>query len=202
MTNVEEHELKDRLKLIETMIAEGRRTTESWGWVFILWGLAYYVATAWAAWGHTYLAWPVTMIASCVLTGALISHKMHVQPKTTIGRAIGSVWIAMGISMFVLFFSLGWSGRFEYHTFIAIVGAMLGTANATSSLILRWKMQFACAVIWWASTVAACFGSATQTTIAFLVATFFCQIVFGIYGMIAESRKEKPSEPRQGAVHA
>src|ERR1035437_8766216 len=91
MTNVEEHELKDRLKLIETMIAEGRRTTESWGWVFILWGLAYYVATAWAAWGHTYLAWPVTMIASCVLTGALISHKMHVQPKTTIGRAIGSV---------------------------------------------------------------------------------------------------------------
>jgi len=30
-TNPEELELKDRLNLIETMIAEGRRTTESWG---------------------------------------------------------------------------------------------------------------------------------------------------------------------------
>ena len=47
----EELELKDRLNLIETMIAEGRRTTESWGWVFVLWGLAYYVAIAWDIWG-------------------------------------------------------------------------------------------------------------------------------------------------------
>ncbi len=49
--NAEELELKDRLNLIETMIAEGRRTTESWGWVFVLWGVAYYVAIAWSAWG-------------------------------------------------------------------------------------------------------------------------------------------------------
>ena len=45
----EELELKDRLSLIETMIAEGRRTTESWGWTFVLWGVAYYVAIAWTA---------------------------------------------------------------------------------------------------------------------------------------------------------
>ena len=36
--NAEEMELKDRLSLIETMIAEGRRTTESWGWTFVLLG--------------------------------------------------------------------------------------------------------------------------------------------------------------------
>ena len=202
MTNVEEHELKDRLKLIETMIAEGRRTTERWGWTFVLWGVAYYVAIAWTTWGHSSLAWPVTMIAASVLTGAIIALKVRNRPETTIARAISAVWIAMGISMFILLLSLGMSGRFEQHTFVAIIGAMLGTANATSSLILKWKMQFACALVWWAAAVAACFGSAKQTTIAFLVATFFCQIVFGIYGMIAESRKEKPSEPRQGAVHA
>ena len=45
-SNPEELELKDRLNLIETMIAEGRRTTESWGWTFVLWGVAYYVAMA------------------------------------------------------------------------------------------------------------------------------------------------------------
>ena len=42
MSNVEEQELKDRLSLIESMIAEGRRTTESWGWTFVLWGVAYF----------------------------------------------------------------------------------------------------------------------------------------------------------------
>jgi hypothetical protein len=196
--NSEELELKDRLNLIENMIAEGRRTTESWGWVFVLWGVAYFIATAWDFWGRSTLAWPVTMTAACVLTIVTISFKAHHHgPRTTIGRAIGSVWVAMGTSMFVLFFSLGSTGRFEYHTFVAIVGAMLGTANATSSMILKWKVQFACAVVWWATTVAACLGTATQTTIAFLAATFFCQIVFGIYGMIREARVR-----RQGEAHA
>jgi len=37
----------------------------------------------------------------------------------------------------------------------------------------------------------------TQSTMVFLAAIFFCQIVFGIYGMIAEARERK-----QGANHA
>ena len=196
--NAEEQELKDRLSLIETMIAEGRRTTESWGWVFVLWGLAYYVAIAWAAWGHSYLAWPVTMIAAFALTAALAARKRAIHPRTNMSRAIGSVWIAMGISMFVLFMSLGFSGRLtDPHGFVAIATAMLGTANATSSMILKWKMQFACAIVWWAAAVASCFGSKTQLWCVFLVAIFFCQIVFGIYGMIMETRRRN-----QGAVHA
>jgi len=196
--NAEEQELKDRLSLIETMIAEGRRTTESWGWVFVLWGLAYYVAIAWAAWGHTHLAWPVTMIAAFALTAALAARKSAIHPRTNMSRAIGSVWIAMGISMFVLFMSLGFSGRLtDPHGFVAIATAMLGTANATSSMILKWKMQFACAVVWWAAAVASCFGSKTQLWGVFLVAIFFCQIVFGIYGMIMEARRRN-----QGATHA
>jgi hypothetical protein len=32
-----EQELRDRLTLIERMIGEGRRHTESWGWTFFLW---------------------------------------------------------------------------------------------------------------------------------------------------------------------
>ena len=47
MGNIEEQDLKDRLSLIESMIAEGRRTTESWGWTFLLWGVAYYIAIGW-----------------------------------------------------------------------------------------------------------------------------------------------------------
>ena len=43
---ITERDLKDRLRLIESMIAEGRRTTENWGWTFVLWGVAYYIAIA------------------------------------------------------------------------------------------------------------------------------------------------------------
>ncbi len=196
--NAEEQELRDRLSLIETMIAEGRRTTESWGWTFVLWGLAYYVAIAWASWGNSKLAWPVTMTAAFVMTWALAALKTHGQPGTTMGRAIASVWIAMGISMLILFPALGFSGRLaDQQVFVAVIAAMLGTANATSSLILRWKAQFACAIVWWVAAVASCFSSEAQSLIAFLAAIFLCQIVFGTYMMIAEAR-----ERRQGAAHA
>lgn len=196
--NTEEQELKDRLKLIESMMAEGRRTTESWGWIFVLWGVAYYVAMFWTALGHSTLAWPVTMISACVLTGVVVSIKRRNRPNTTMGRAIGSIWAAVGISMFLLFFSLGISGRIDQHIMMAAVGAMLGTANAASSIVLKWKMQFACALVWWALTVFACFGKGNGLTLAFLAAIFFCQIVFGIYAMICESRRRR----LQGAANA
>jgi len=66
--NFERQELHDRLSLIESMIAEGRRTTESWGWTFMLWGVAYYLAIVWATWGRFPFAWPLTMTAAGILT--------------------------------------------------------------------------------------------------------------------------------------
>jgi hypothetical protein len=185
-------DLKDRLALIESMMREGRRTTESWGWTFLLWGIAYYAAIAWATLGHSNLAWPVTMVAATVVTVTVVSMRASKKPETTMGRAVGSVWMALGISMFLLFFSLGSSGRLtDWHVFIAVVCGMLGMANGTSALILRWKMQFACAVVWWAASVASCFGSDKQVGIVGFAAIFFCQIVFGIYGMVAEARVRK-----------
>lgn len=197
--NTEDLNIHDRLKLIESMMAEGRRTTESWGWTFVLWGVAYFVATAWANFGGgAKAAWPVTMIAASIVLAYGISRTTKGHPETTLGRAIGSVWSAMGISLFVLLMSLGWSGRYDTHVFAAIIGTMLATANFASSFMLKWKMQFACAVVWLASAVAACFGTEEQAGISFLVATFFCQIVFGIYAMVCESRRRSQG----GAVHA
>ena len=202
--DTEELELNQRLSLIENMIAEGRRTTESRGWVFVLWGVAYYVAIAWSSWGVVepispvrYLAWPVTMVAASILTVVMLIRKHRNHPPTTIGRAIGALWMSMGISMFILGFSLGWSGKADPQVIIAVIAAMLGTTNAASSMILRWTAQMACAIVWWAATVASLFGTVTQSEIAFLVAIFFCQIVFGIYGMIRESQAR-----RRGDHHA
>ena len=103
----------------------------------------------------------------------------------------------MGISMFALLVPLGLSGRADQQVCVAVVMTLLGTANAASGILLKWKAQFACAVVWWLASAASLFGTDTQSMIAFLVAIFFCQIVFGIYAMILESRGR-----RQGAANA
>ena len=193
----EELDMKDRLSLIETMIAEGRRTTTSYGWTFVLWGVAYYIAFAWEALGRAYLAWPVTMTAAGVLTGVIIGRKRCKRPATTTSRALGALWSGAGISMFIVPFSLGYSGRMDLHIFVAVICGMLGAVNASSSMILKWKLQFACALVWWATTIYACFGKSHYLMPVFLAATFLCQIAFGSYLMICEARAR-----RQGAYHA
>lgn len=194
-----EQELKERLGIIERMIAEGRRTTEIWGWAFVLWGVAFYLALAWSGWGHSVWAWPATMVIAAIVTVIVALLKAGNHPPTTLARAIGSIWIALTISMFVLFLALGFSGRLiDEHLFVAVISAILGMANAASGLILRWKIQLACAVVWWATVVATSFANDAQSVVVFLVAIFLCQIAFGIYGMIAEVQVRK----RRGLSHA
>jgi len=198
-------DLAERVRLIESMMAEGRQRTASWGWMFVLWGVAYLAAEAWCSgvaggpvWAQHYLAWPVLMTAASIATGIGISRMKKGQPVTALGRAIHAIWMAMGISLFIVLMSLGLSGRYDTHVFVAIIGAMLGVANMASAIILKWKMQFACAVVWLGSAVVACFVTENQAGIAFLTATFLCQIVFGIYAMILESQRRK----QNGVVHA
>jgi hypothetical protein len=197
----EELELKDRLSLIETMIAEGRRTTASYGWTFLLWGVAYYIAIAWSSLCNYGMAWPITMVSASVLMGVLVWLKQKnsgSSPVTTMSRAIWSIWISMGISMFVLLDALGFSGKMtDWRIFAAVASTLVGAANAASSLTLKWKLQFVCAIVWWAAAVISCFGTQKQSSIAFLAAIFFCQIVFGVYLMIREARAR-----RQAAHHA
>ncbi len=202
MTNFESRqELNDRLSLIETMIAEGRQTTESWGWTFVLWGIAYYVAIVWATWGHSNLAWPVTMVSTGLLTALLSSRRGAKQAETTTSRAMGAIWIGIGVTLFILCLSTAFSGHSEQHLFLAMIEAMLGAANAISGIFLRWKAQFACAVVWWVATVASCFGTVSQSSIVFLVAIFLCQIVFGSYIAISEARDAAFKTRKQGGSH-
>jgi hypothetical protein len=119
--------------------------------------------------------------------------------STTMGRAIGSTWCAMGISMFILFDALGFGGHLiDVRIFIAAASAMLGCANAACSMMLKWKVEFGCALTWWATTVIASFGSVNAGVVAFLGAIFICQILFGIYAMVLESRWRRHREAANG----
>jgi hypothetical protein len=75
---------------------------------------------------------------------------------------------------------------------------MLGLANVACGLALKWRAELACGLVWWTAAVIACFGSPNAAVDAFLAAIFLCQIVFGIYAMILESRRRK----QNGAAHA
>jgi hypothetical protein len=202
-------ELKERLNLIETMIAEGRRSTENWGWVFVLWGVAYYVAIAWSAWGNRpSLAWGITMSVAMTLCFGFIAWRMARRakasrlPLSSLTRAVMAIWIGVGVSFIVLLPSLGIGGHSNANLVVAIIGTLLGTANAASSIILKWKLQFACAVVWWGTAVISCLGSQSQSFVALLVANFFCQIAFGIYCMIREAQKRRLSGPTEEVSHA
>lgn len=197
--NAKDAELTERLVLIESMIAEGRRSAEGWGWTFVLWGVAYYVAFFWAGWGHFAYAWPVTVVAAGLVTTVGLWRHGGNRPSTTLGRAIGSTWCAMGISMFILFDALGFGGHLaDIRIFLAAASAMLGCANFACSVMLKWKAEFGCALTWWTATVIASFGSVNAGILAFLVAIFLCQIVFGIYAMILESRWRGHGEAANG----
>jgi hypothetical protein len=96
----------------------------------------------------------------------------------------------MGISMFILFDALSIAGRLnDVRIFVAVASAMLGTSNAACSIMLKWKTEFVCALVWWAAAVVASFGTQRESIDAFLAAIFLSQIVFGIYAMILESRR-------------
>lgn len=197
---MDEQELKAQLNLIESMIAQGRRTTEHWSWAFVVWGLAYMAAIAWSAWGHsTALAWPVTMVAAALLTWLIAKRDTEQRAETTLGRAVGAIWLATGITMFVVFPALGFTGHLpDPRIFIAVASAILGLANGASGILLRWGSQIACAVGWWAASVLSCLVTENQAVVVFLVAIFLCNIVFGIYAMTREARQRRA----RGAVHA
>jgi hypothetical protein len=197
-SNDEEMDLKERLDLMQKMIAEGRRKQESWGWTFVLWGIAYYIAFFWAWLGNFVYAWPITMLAAGILTFIGFARPRRRSPETTMGRAIASIWIATGSSMFILFDAMGFGMHLaDARVFFAAASAMIGLANAACSLTLRWKAEFICAIVWWAAAVIACFGNLVTAIAAFLAAIFLCQIVFGAYMMVLESRQR-----RQVASHA
>lgn len=203
-------DLKARLQLIENMIAEGRRSTQSWGWTFLLWGFAYYVAIFWATWSvrpwswpaslfeGNHWAWPITMFSTAALTVFIGVRQGKGKPQTPAGRAISSIWFSIGISMILLFPALSIAGRIDHHSFIAIVCSMLGVANGACGMILRWRAELASACVWWIASVLACLGSEQQTITVFLGAIFLCQFVFGAYAMALEARRNKQCE----AVHA
>jgi hypothetical protein len=188
-----ERDLTERIALIESMMQEGRKSTEYWGWNFLLWGIAYLVAVAWSNFlpqaGGPLLAWPVTMVFAVLLTIAIARRRRRNEPRTDLSRGMHAIWTAMGCGIFVFAFPVAFSGHFQAQSFMAAIEVMLGIAHVASGIFLRWPTQIVVGAMWWAAAISSAFVSTgNAVAIIFLGATFVCNIAFGIYLMIRESR--------------
>ncbi|HEX6494764.1 MAG TPA: hypothetical protein VF018_04735 [Acidobacteriaceae bacterium] len=188
-----EREIGERIALIESMMQAGRKSTEYWGWNFLLWGIAYFVAVAWSSLlpqaGGPLLAWPITMIFAVLLTIGIARSRTRNKPRTEMSRGMHAIWTAMGCGIFVFAFPVAFSGHYQAQSFLAAIETMLGIAHVASGIFLRWQIQIVVGALWWVAAIASAFASTGNTVaIIFLGATFVCNIAFGIYLMIRESR--------------
>lgn len=187
-------DLVSRIELIETMMQEGRRRIEYWGWSQVLWGAAYLVALGWSRWSHRPdIAWPVTMIAATVIMIVIGSQKKRGHPSTAISRSLGAIWAGVGTGLFIFCFSLAVSGHGEPHAYIAAIETLLGVANFSSAMVLRWRVQFLVAGIWWVSAIATCFVRVGLVLPIFLAALLIGMIGFGLYLMYSQRRDRRAS---------
>ena len=191
-SSMNERDISERIALIESMMQAGRKSTEYWGWNFLLWGIAYLVAVAWSSFlpdtGGRWLAWPITMIFAVLLTVGIARRRTRNQPRTEKSRGLQAIWMAVGFGIFVFAFPVAYSGHWEAHAFIAAIEVMLGIAHVASGSFLRWPLQIVVGALWWAAAIASCFVSSNGIAYVFLAATLVCNIAFGIYLMIRESR--------------
>jgi hypothetical protein len=189
---INERELTERITLIESMMQAGRKSTEEWGWNFLLWGVAYFIAVGWSSYlphgGGPLLAWPITMIFAVLLTIAIARSRRQNKPRTEKSRALQAIWTAMGFGIFVFAFPVAFSGHYQAQSFIAAIEVMLGIAHVASGSFLRWPTQIVVGALWWVAAITSCFVSGNSIAYVFLAATFVCNIAFGIYLMIRESR--------------
>jgi hypothetical protein len=181
-------ELLDRIDLIERMIGEGRRTTQYWGWTFVLWGVGQLIALGWSIYGgNPAVAWPVTMIACGVLT-VIGSRRMHAREgaETYVSRALGAIWFSCGISISVLAFIGNPKGTFTASSFLAAFFALMGFANFASGLVLRWRLQQSLGILWWAAAAVAMLAPDQFVGWTFVGMDVVGEILFGLYLMAKE----------------
>jgi|SRR5579883_253116 len=188
---INRHDLAERVKLIEDMLAEGRRTTSRWGWTFVLWGIAYYIAIFWSNVASPSVAWPVCMIVTSIITAFGGRFMNRGTPRNAKSSALMSIWTAVGIALFLFAFGASMSPHRSEAIILGGVEILLGTANIASGLTLRWKTQLTAGLLWMAAGTSSFFVGEKVMGILFLVAIFLCQIVFGVYLMLHESIERK-----------
>jgi hypothetical protein len=184
-------EMLDRLKLIETMMAEGRRSTQRWGWIFLLWGIGPLIAMWWAAdWPHAAWAWPLTMGVCIVINGLVVkARQWRGESESITMRSVGAVWMCAGITVMLLAVGAVWSGMRDFRGVYAALFGLAAVAHGASSMILRWRAQFLAALVWWVASAMAYAVPAARLADLAAWALILGNVVFGAWLAYCERRR-------------
>lgn len=176
-------EILDRLRLIENMMAEGRRGAERWGWMFLLWGAGPLLAMWWESEGpEPALAWPAMTLACVVVNGAVIrARQRRGQARTAAMNSIGAVWASAGIAVLVLAPAAAWSRALDLRGLCVLLFALAAVAHTACALMLRWGAQFAAALVWWTAALAAFAVPATELRLLAAAALLLGNVAFGMW---------------------
>jgi hypothetical protein len=186
-------ELVQRLALMESMIAEGRRSTARCGWIFVLWGLVDIAGMVWQVTKpHSGWVWPITIGTGALIQAVVISSQRkrgicdRLTPKM---RSISGVWTMMGVALTLYCFSGIVSHNAFQTSYIAAIFMVVGMAHAISAWILRWTAQGLVAAVWWLGGVSVFFVPTENYFVPlFIGEMFFGMVLFGLYAMWLESR--------------
>jgi len=178
---------------METMIAQGRRTTTRCGWIFVLWGLVDIAGMGWQWRWPSYWIWPTTLVVGFLIQFTIIrfvrkgspAYKPNLQDRT-----ISAIWSMMGLAIILYVLTAIFSHLAWQYSFMAGIFMMVGMAHAISAMFLRWRVQGVVAALWWAGGVAMFSAhSINRLFIVFPLEMFFGMVLFGLYSMMLERRE-------------
>jgi hypothetical protein len=183
MEESDRSELLTRLRLIEEMMSEGRRTTQRWGWMFLLWGLGPLAAMFWEdRLAYPALAWPVVMAACVIVNGAVLrARRRRGEARTAVTHAVSAVWGSAGATVLMLALGAAWSGALDFRALCVALFALAAVAHSATSVILKWTPQFLAALVWWAAGLAAFLVPAADLHLLTAAALLFGNVAFGAW---------------------
>jgi hypothetical protein len=133
--------------------------------------------------------WPIVISIGMVLQFVGVGlrrragHDCHVNTQS---RALSAIWGMMGVTLMLYCFTAIFTHKLDGPDYIAAIFMTIGLAHAASAIILRWPVQGAVAVLWWAGGLACFFLSGIWYLVIFGVEMFFGMILFGLYAMMLE----------------
>ncbi len=175
MTTYSTDEIADRIAIIDQALASSRRGFSRYGWVFVLWGCGHLAALTWEqVQPHLPWVWPITMLlcaAVMVLGKRALGYGAAegTGAVSPLSRAIGSLWLAFGCSMFVIFFC-------DHHRPWPAFFLLLGMTNLANGLAVRWTLQCLVGILW---LVAAGYTNLDQDPL-------HSRLVFGAMALLGE----------------
>jgi hypothetical protein len=180
-----------RLELIERLVAEGRRTIERWGWVYVLWGVGHLVGVA-ASFTlpalQAGLVWAGVMSACGIAMGVVVHRMSRLRPRAEqrFSRSLDAVWFGFGAM--VTFLVLTPPTNATAPVWFATYSAAYGAAFFASGHIAEWRAAKLNGIAWWAAAVAMKFLDAQSTFVIFAAMAAIGEIGFGFLVM-AQERK-------------